>query len=601
MLQLAAPLTRAGSVDAVAESLGRSALDMLGASLVAVIVEPDVAGGTTGTRYIASSSIEAARAADVMSRIEDTVWGRELVGAGRATGVTIDQLDDEGAALIGALGAIELDVHPLAVPDQHLGCLVVAWGAQGRRDGAEAALRARALRDFGTLALRNATLLARLHRRELRDGLTGLANRRLLVDRLDRAIASAHRHHRHLAVLVVELVTPAALTDHETDHVLTTVAQRLTGALREEDTVARIDTVRFAILLPEIDDPGVALDVGDKVRDIVAIPVENGGGSPFEAATGVGVAVHPHDGVEGHDLLAHGEIALCRARALGRGHVVRYEPALLAERERTTTLERELREAIVATSIGGRELVVEYQPQVDLVDGRISGLEALVRWNHPARGRLVPGEFLSTAEDSGLVVALDTWVLIRVCRDLEAWRRGGLAVPTVGVNVSVRDLRDPDFLGTLADVLARTAIPAHALELEIADGLPLDDDGVAANALEQVRALGVRLAVDDFGSRRSELAQLSVAPIDTVKIDRRFVEEILTSDGPGLLVDGLVALSGALGKRSVACGVENDDQRAHLARLGCDAVQGWLFAEPIDASLTERLLSRAPVRTTGTK
>jgi diguanylate cyclase (GGDEF)-like protein len=597
ILQLAAPLNRAVTVESVAEALARSALDMLGAAAVAVVLAPDLEAGLPGTRVVATSGTDHATAIEAVDCIVESAWGAELVQSDRSTGLARDDLDDAEVVLLDALGAVELDVHPFAIPGEHLGCVLVAWSPHRRREGAEAALRARALRDFGTMALRNASLLAQLRRRSLRDGLTGLANHNLLVERLDRAVAAARRRHRNFAVLLVELSIPSATEGALRDQLLVELAHRLDTALRHEDTVARVGDAQFAVLLPELDDPAPALEVATKLRDLLAGPVGYGV-EPLEVTSSIGVAVHPHDGRTGDELLDCAEVALCRAVALGRGHVVRYEPALLADRERRTVLENELRDALAAASTGGRQLVVEYQPQVDLSDGRISGLEALVRWNHPTRGRLVPNDFLVTAEDSGLVVALDTWVLTRVCRDLDRWRRQGLAVPRVGVNVSVRDLRDPAFVDVLDAMLERAELPTGSIELEISDGLPLDEDGTAAAALVRIRGLGVSLAVDDFGTRRSELGQLRAAPIDTVKIDRRFVAEILHAEGPGLLVDGIVALSGALGMRSVACGVETDEQRAHLAAAGCDAVQGWLFAEPIDGNLIARLLSHAPVRAT---
>lgn len=598
ILQLAAPLGRAASLDAVVDTLSRAGLDMLGAAAVAVIIDADLCGGTPGVRRVASSEGDQAEAVVAIDAIAATPWGGDMVGSDRSTGVSRDDLDDAAAALLDALGAVDLDVHPLGVPDERFGCIVVAWSAHRRREGAEAALRARALRDLGTMAVHTTRLATQLNRLAQRDALTGLANRQLFVDRVERAVASAHRRHRNLAVLLVEL--RGLPTDEEAaDAALVELAGRLSGALRLEDTVARVDASCFAVLLPELDDPAPALDVAAKVRDTVGGLV-GFGEARAEVSSSIGVALSPYDSRDAEGLVSCAEIALCRARALGRDHIVRYEPALLADRERRSTLEGELRDAIVAASIGSRELLVEYQPQVDLADGRISGLEALVRWNHPTRGRLVPTEFLGAAEDSGLVVALDTWVLTRVVRDLEMWRAAGLTVPRVGLNVSTRDLRDDAFVDTLADVLGRTGLPAGSLELEVADGLPIDDDGVAEAALVRVRELGVTIAIDDFGTRRSELGRLATAPVDAVKVDRRFVGEILTVDGSGLLVDGIVALVAALGLRSIACGVETDDQRAHLAAIGCDAVQGWLFAEPIDASLIERLLSNATVRVPGT-
>lgn len=607
VLELAAPLARSATVDSVAGALARSALSALDAVVVAVVVEPDVAGRVPGARGIAAIDRSPASIGEIVDRLVASPWCAAMTRADRPSSAGLDELDDEGAALLGALGATAIDAHPLAVPGEHLGCVLVFWGPDADRSDPELALRARAIRDFGTMAVRSASLLAQLRHRALHDGLTGLANRQLFLDRLDRALASARRHHRTLVVITLDLDGFKPINDelgHEAgDEVLAVLGRRLAGALREEDTLARLGGDEFGVLLPELDEPAVAAEVADKVRGVISEPIDLG--SDRVAVTpSVGIAVFPHDGRTREELMRHADVALYRAKSLGRDRVVRFERSLLTELERRTGLEADLRDAIVAAASGDDQLVLEYQPQVDLADGRISGLEALVRWDHPTRGRLTPGDFLDAAEDSGLVVALDTWVLTRACRDMNGWRAQELAVPRVCVNVSSRDLRDPVFVEVLGEILERTDVPPGALELEVRDGLPLDDDGVADAALVRLRRRGVRFAVDDFGVRRSELGQLRVAPIDTVKIDRRFTAEIVdearsapSTDGPrGLLVDGIVALCTALGLRSVACGVETELQQRHLTAIGCDAVQGWLYADAIDADLVARLLVHAAVR-----
>ena len=598
MLGLAAPLARASTVDAVASALARSALAMLGAESVAVVIEPPTDRSTLGARGVATARAPHVVVAELFGQIIDSRWGAELVRSPRQVSAGPDDLDDEGAGLLAALDARAIDALPLSVPGEPLGCVLVAWSHGRDRADPELALRARAIRDFGSMAVRSALLLGQLRHRAMHDGLTGLANRQLFADRLDRAVASARRHHRTLVVLTIDLDGFKPVNDvlgHDAgDEVLSVLGRRLAATLREEDTLARLGGDEFAVLLPELDEPRVALDVAEKVRLSVGEPIEIGA-DRIVVTPSVGLAVYPHDGRTREELMRHADVALYAAKSSGRDRVVRFERSLLTDLERRSGFENELRRAIAASSSGDPQLIVEYQPQVDLADGRVSGLEALVRWNHPERGRLGPDEFLTAAVDSGLVVALDTWVLTRACRDLDGWRRAGLAVPRLGVNVSTRDVLDPVFVETLTEIVARTGLPAGSLELEISDGLPLDDDGVADRALATLRLHGVRFAVDDFGSRRSELAQLRAAPVDTVKIDRRFVAEIGTGDG-GLLVDGMVALCGALGLRSVACGVESDAQREHLSALGCDAVQGWLFAEPVDAALVGRLLTHAPVR-----
>ena len=300
------------------------------------------------------------------------------------------------------------------------------------------------------------------------------------------------------------------------------------------------------------------------------------------------------------ELMRHADLAMYRAKALGRDGIVRYHRGLLHAVEERTTFEEELR-----TAIAEGQFAVDYQPQVDLADGRISGLEALVRWDHPTRGRLAPDEFLGVAVESALIVALDTWVLARACSDVRDWRQAGVAVPRLGVNIAADNLRDPRFVDALREIVARTSLPAGAIELEVAEALPLDDDGPGRSALERLRADGITLAVDDFGSRRADLGSLRAAPVDVVKVDRRYVAEIdrpdpdgppasLLAEGP-LLVDGIVALAGALGLRTVAIGVETQAQRSYLARIGCDAVQGWLYAHPLDADLVVRVLRHSEV------
>jgi len=432
-----------------------------------------------------------------------------------------------------------------------------------------------------------------LARQALHDALTGLPNRALFVDRLQLALTGIERRQTTVAVMFVDLDRFKLINDgmdHSAgDAVLVGVGRALCGVLRADDTVARFGGDEF-VVLTEVHDADEALALANRLRRAVATPISVEGRDLVVTAS-VGVVV-TRQWVDPASLLRDADAAMYRAKDSGRNRVEVFSEDVRLLAIEKLELERALQEAI-----SGGELRLVFQPTIRLEDGRLSGLEALVRWQHPQRGLLVPATFIPIAEESDLIVGLGEWVLERACRQVAEWRA---SMPQLGdfvlwVNMSAGQFLRTDPAAVIARVLLETGLPARALGIEITESVFMTDTDRFGRAVADLQALGVSIAIDDFGSGFSSLGYLKRFPIDVIKIDSSFVRGI-GGDPETALVRACLALAGSLGLATVAEGVETADQAAWLARSGCQDAQGYFYSRPLEPADAEAFLVAQSLR-----
>lgn len=429
---------------------------------------------------------------------------------------------------------------------------------------------------------------ARLEALATTDVLTGLPNRALFADRLDQALAVGKREQRGVALLFIDLDRFKNVNDslghHFGDEVLVEVAGRLRGALRAGDTVARLGGDEFALLLAGSTSPEQSVSAAERVLaslrpSIVAGDVE------FFVSASIGVALWPEDCSSKTELLQHADVAMYRAKSAGGNRFEMFQPAMTVAARERLRIEADLRRAI-----DGNEFFLRYQPQMDLRSGEVTGVEALVRWRHPARGEVTPAEFIALAEETALIVPIGNWVLEEACRQAARWREDLDVEPNLrmAVNIAPRQLIQPDFVRLVTRALDATATPPSQLELEITEDTILADTGPAVATLVTLRKLGVTIAIDDFGTGYSSLSYLRRFPVDRLKLDMSLVADIVSEGnvgrGRGSLVAAAINLAHALDLEAVAEGVENESQRVALAAAGCEQAQGYLWSKPLLAS-----------------
>ncbi len=414
------------------------------------------------------------------------------------------------------------------------------------------------------------------------DALTGLPNRALFGDRLERALAAAPRLGGPVALLLLDLDRFKEVNDtlgHEAgDTLLRAVGARLCRALRASDTVARLGGDEFAAVLPGADAAGAERTARAACAALATPLVLDG--CPVEVRASVGIALAPEHGADASTLLRHADVAMYLAKRGALGHAL-YAPALDPHCPARLTRTAELRRAIAHDA-----LTLRYQPIVDLSSGRPLAVEALVRWEHPEEGLIPPDAFIPLAEQTALIGPLTAWVLGAALHQAAAWAASGLTL-RVGVNLSARALHDAGLPGLIARALRRHGLAADRLTLEITESTLMADPGRAATVLARLRALGVRVAIDDFGTGYSSLALLHRLPVDTLKIDKSFVQPLPGGDGERAIVTCIAGLGRALGLDVVAEGVETPAMRAAVAAAGCGEAQGYLFARPLPAAEVE--------------
>jgi diguanylate cyclase (GGDEF)-like protein len=421
------------------------------------------------------------------------------------------------------------------------------------------------------------------------DNLTGLPNRVLFRDRLGHAIARGGRSGGSLAVLFLDLdnfkIVNDSLGHHMGDELIQAAADRIQSVVRAADTVARIGGDEFVVLLEDLVDTREAIQVADRVLEALASELRLDDQS-LNVSASIGIVFSSGGDANADDMIRQADLAMYAAKRHGRSQHALYEPKMGEEAVERLNVETGLRGALQRD-----ELVVYFQPVVDLRTGKISEVEALVRWNHPERGLLPPGAFMDVAEETGLIRAIDLWVLREACRQVRAWQ---LSCPhhaglIASVNLSPSQLREATLSEQVAGILNETGLQPHHLKLEITEHAMVADIQQAKQALVRLAALGVRLAVDDFGTGNSALNYLREFPISTLKIDRSFVTGLRQGHGDTEMVQALITLAQSLGLKVTAEGIEGDEY-VDLRRFGCDHGQGYHFARPQEAGVLEKLL-----------
>ena len=429
----------------------------------------------------------------------------------------------------------------------------------------------------------------RLQQMAHHDALTGLANRTLLLERLKGALDAAIAHRRQGALAFLDLDNFKHINDtfgHEAgDVVLREIAARLRAGMRENDTVARLGGDEFVLVVAEHSDVAQLAGLIERIRLSVAVPIVVGG-REIVPGTSIGVALFPQDGRTVDQVMRAADAAMYHAKTLGRNNAQFYSEEL-----NQTVHQHLLLEASLARAIRERELVLGYQPKVDLRTGRVVGAEALVRWQHPVEGTIAPDVFIPVAEETGLIVPLGDWVIDEACATLRTLGALGLSDFVIAVNLSARQLRQRRFVNRLADTLARHGVAPQRLELEVTESQLMDHPDEALDALEQLKLLGVRLSIDDFGTGYSSLSHLQKFPVDCIKIDRSFLGADM-HDGDAVITRAIIALGHNLKLQVIAEGVETREQLTFLRDHDCDQMQGWYFSPALAQDGLQAMLRR---------
>ena len=421
------------------------------------------------------------------------------------------------------------------------------------------------------------------------DPLTGIPNRQFFSDQLHRAIAHSVDDNRPVTLLFLDLDEFKYINDtlgHDAgDCLLKEVADRICRSVRSGDVVARLGGDEFAVLLEGLATPQQVEAVATSLLDLVSKPYDIAG-RQMNVTTSIGISMFPNDHADQDMLLKNADIAMYKAKELG-GNVFRFfHEQMQADLVAYHEIERDIRLAMERD-----EFYLDYQPKINVHTNQLQGLEALLRWNSPDRGLVGPDEFIPVAEESGRIVPLGAWVLEEVCRTLLRWRTSGLKLVPVSVNVSARQFQQPDFHKRVAEILERFDIPASLIELELTEGLVMSDVESAQRELAKFKSMGLRISIDDFGTGYSCLSYLRRFPIDVLKIDRSFVQDIgLSTDGE-FIIEAIISLARSLRLETVAEGVETHEQLNYLIDNGCHVVQGFVTGRPMPGSKIEPLLA----------
>ena len=420
------------------------------------------------------------------------------------------------------------------------------------------------------------------------DALTDLPNQVLFKDRLKQAIALSRRNDQMQAVLLLNLDRFKTINDSlgyaSGDRLLQSVAQRLTSCVRECDTVARFGSDEFAILLTQIPRAQDAANAARAIKQSLdqAFIFED---QEIFVSSSIGISLYPQDGRDTGGLLKTAGVALDRAKVQGGNNYQFYTAGGTTRALKQLVLESNLRPGLERS-----EFVVQYQPQVAIHDFHLVGMEALVRWQHPQLGLLYPSEFITLAEESGVIISLGEWVMRTACAQNKVWQDAGLAPMRLSVNFSARQFQQPTFISDVAQILKDTNLDPRWLELELTESSIMKDPEQAIEKLHELKLMGIKVAVDDFGTGYSSLNYLKRFPIDTLKIDRSFVADVCKDPHDTAIVRAIINLGHALDVTVVAEGVETKEQLQYLSALECDVVQGFLFSKALSAKVFEELL-----------
>jgi diguanylate cyclase (GGDEF)-like protein len=426
------------------------------------------------------------------------------------------------------------------------------------------------------------------------DALTGLVNRLTLDDRLQQAINYAERYQGRVCVALIDLDRFKLINDtlghHAGDALLQQVAGRLIQCVRESDTVARLGGDEFVLVLFERDGEGLSASAARRILHKLAQPYVLDG-REFNITCSIGLSLYPVDGDDAETLLKHADAAMYRAKESGRNGFCFYTPEMHSEMMRRLTLESELRQALEH-----EQFELYYQPQVDLTCGEVAGLEALIRWRHPQHGLVSPAQFIGLAEETGLIVPIGEWVLHAACRQSRAWQQAGLPAVPVAVNLSAKQFMLPDIDAVVGRALAGSGLAPGLLELELTESLSMDCPERTIPIMRAFKSMGVQLAIDDFGTGYSNLTYLKHFPVDRLKLDKSFVNDIVDNRDDEAIARAVVDMAHCLRLNVLAEGVETIDQLWVLVNLGCRYVQGYLFSRPLPPDECARVLADGTIR-----
>jgi len=421
------------------------------------------------------------------------------------------------------------------------------------------------------------------------DALTGLPNRHLLQDRIEQALIHDARSQKQMAVLFIDLDHFKTINDslgHDIgDLLLQAVAKRLVDCVRSEDTVARQGGDEFIVVLNSIAESLDAAKVAQKILDALMHPFHIGN-NELHICGSIGIAVSPEDGTNAETLLKNGDTAMYHAKENGRNNYQFFTDELNKSAHERHTLSLDLRYAL-----DRNELVLHYQPIMDMPDHRLHSVEALLRWRHPEHKLIAPDKFIGLAEETGLIIPIGAWVLKTVCAQIKTWQVQGYHVPKVAINLSARQFRDKELINNIARILNETGVAAHYITLEITESMLIDNIEKVVETLNQLNAMGIRISIDDFGTGYSSLSYLKRFPIHTLKIDRSFVRDIVTDKNDHTIVATIIAMAHSLGMDVTAEGIETEEQLDLLIAQQCDHYQGYHFSRPVAAPEIEPMLA----------
>lgn len=429
-----------------------------------------------------------------------------------------------------------------------------------------------------------------IRRQAYHDPLTGLPNRMLFFDRLTLEMAESNRNRKKIAVIFMDLDHFKKINDtlgHMVgDKLLKEAANRLRASVRESDTVARIGGDEFSILLADIVQPDDAVVISNKILASFKVPyIINE--HELHISTSIGISIYPQDGKQIDDLMKNADIAMYLAKEKGRNNFQFYNSIVNNRTHKRIILENRMRQ-----SIEHGQLLVYYQPQVDITSRKINCAEALVRWQHPELGLLDPVHFLPLADETGFITSIDTWVLHTACAQVKAWQHAGALPICISVNLSSRQFQKPNLAEIVSQVLRETEIDPRYLDLEISENVVMQDIDLTISNLTNLTALGVRFSIDDFGTGQSSISRLKKLPIQKIKIDKSIISDMAVIPDNKAIINAIIAMSHNLGLKVMAKGVESEDQVAFLRSGGCDEMQGYVFSKALPIEDLQELLKK---------
>jgi diguanylate cyclase (GGDEF)-like protein len=412
-----------------------------------------------------------------------------------------------------------------------------------------------------------------------RDTLTSLPNRLLFADRLEQAVIRCERSRTSLALMLVDIDDFKLVNDsfgHDAgDKLIKAVGKLISKSLRRADTIARLGGDEFAVIIEGIDSPDDAISIADNLTTILEHNVRLDDQETYTSAS-IGISVYPDDGKDARTLLKNADTAMFRAKENGRHCFQFYKPEMSV-----TAMERLELENSLKAAFENDEFLIHYQPVIDINKNEIIGVEALLRWQHPDKGMIHPSDFISIAEDCGLIVALGEWLIFRVCKQISVWQEAGLQKQHVSINLAPRQFKEQDLLVVFTQAMSEYDVDASSLSVEITERTLIDNIGEVEATLKKLRKMGMRIMLDDFGTGYASLAYLKEFPVDIVKIDRAFISGIPDSREDSAIVEAIVGLTRGLNLNLIAEGVENEQQINLLKSMGCQYAQGYYWSKAL--------------------